>query len=235
MRRIFQQLERLLSNIHLSYTSCYTISWVGWLLLVIVPTTPSSIQWMILMTIGIFGPLLASLIVIILISGKSGLRVFFGRIFAWRVHYLWYLAAFGIPTIIWLLPIIIHILFGGSPPILFNSTPYVPSSCILLQIYNNTLLCIILQFITIFLINGVTEEPNWRGIALHKIQERYNAVISSIIIGFLHSCWHLPLYFIPGATKFFPNTEKLLLPFASFIVVTVLYSYTIPLKVFSYP
>lgn len=177
------------------------------------------------MAIGIIGPLLASLIVTSIKNGKSGLRSFVGRIFMWRVHYLWYLAAFGTPTIIWLIPTVVHIFLGGSPPLLFNGTNDIPTSCDILHIYNNTALCIMLQFTTIFIINGITEEPGWRGIALPKAQEKYNAVISSVIIGFLHSCWHLPLYFIPGTTKYFPYVEKLILPFTSFIIVIVLSSF----------
>ncbi|UCG90229.1 MAG: CPBP family intramembrane metalloprotease [Candidatus Heimdallarchaeota archaeon] len=203
----------------------YTISWIGWLSLVIVTPTPWSIQWPTLMTIGISGPLLASLIVTSIINGQKGLREFLSRIFAWRVHYSWYLAAFGIPTMIWFLPTAIHIFLGGTPPVLFNKTPYIPSSCMFLQVYDNLPLCVILQFVTIFLFNGVTEEPGWRGIALPKLQERFNAVQSSIIIGIIHACWHLPLYFIPGTTKYFAETEKLLLPFMSFVIVIILSSF----------
>ncbi|MFX1284473.1 MAG: CPBP family intramembrane glutamic endopeptidase [Promethearchaeota archaeon] len=203
----------------------YIISWAGWIPLIIITVASSSIQWMTLMTIGIIGPLLASIITISIIHGKKGITEFLGRIFAWRVPYIWYLAAFAIAVIIWLLPTIIHICLSGTPPVLFSKTPYIPSSCTFLQIHDNTLLCIILQFITIFLINGITEEPGWRGTALPKLQEKYNAVFSSIIIGIIHACWHLPLYFIPGSTKYFANTGKLLLPFISFVIVTVLCSF----------
>jgi len=203
----------------------YTVSWAGWLPLVILSTSSSSIQWTILMAIGIIGPLLASLIVASLNNRQKGLRGFFSRIFAWKVHYSWYLAAFATPIIIWFLPTLIHILLGGPPPVLFIKTPYIPSSCTFLQIHDNTLLCIILQFIKIFLINSATEEPGWRGTALSKLQKRYNAVLSSIIIGIIHACWHLPLYFIPGTTKYFAETEKLLLPFISFVIVMILSSF----------
>ncbi|MFX1517321.1 MAG: CPBP family intramembrane glutamic endopeptidase [Promethearchaeota archaeon] len=177
------------------------------------------------MTGGILGPLLASVIVIGVNNGKNGLKDFFGRILAWRRHYIWYIAAFGLPIIIWLIPTLIHVFLGGSRPILFDNTPYIPSSCTFLGIYNNTMLCIIIQFFTIFLANGVTEEPGWRGVALPLLQENYNAVKSSIMIGFLHSCWHLPLYFIPGTTKFFHQPEKLVIPFISFLIVTILFSF----------
>lgn len=203
----------------------YLISWIAWVPLIILVLDPSSIQWMVFMTGGNVGPLLASVIVIGVNKGKGGLNDFFRRIFGWRSHFIWYIAAFGIPIIIWLIPTLIHVLLGGSKPILFDNTYYIPSSCSYLGIYHNTFLCIIIQFFIIFLVNGVTEEPGWRGVALPHLQEDYNAVESSIIIGFLHSCWHLPLYFIPGATKFFNQPEKLIIPFISFLIVTILYSF----------
>jgi len=203
----------------------YLISWIAWVPLIILCLDPSSILWMIFMTGGIIGPLLASVIVIGVNNGKKDLKNFFSRIFVWRSHYSWYIAAFGTPIIIWLIPTLIHVFLGGSRPILFDNTHYITSSCSYLGIYHNTFLCIIIQFFTIFFVNGVAEEPGWRGIALPHLQENYNAVISTIIIGFLHSCWHLPLYFIPGTTKFFNQPEKLIIPFVSFLIVTILYSF----------
>lgn len=40
------------------------------------------------------------------------------------------------------------------------------------------------------------EEFGWRGFALPNLQKRYNALISSIIIGTVWGMWHLPMDFI---------------------------------------
>lgn len=44
----------------------------------------------------------------------------------------------------------------------------------------------------------LAEEFGWRGYILDPLQRKHNALISSIIIGFFWSLWHLPLFFING-------------------------------------
>ena len=52
---------------------------------------------------------------------------------------------------------------------------------------------ILVQFVVIFFTGGpIQEEFGWRGYALPHLQKRYNAVTSSIIVGFLWGFWHLP-------------------------------------------
>ena len=50
-----------------------------------------------------------------------------------------------------------------------------------------------------FVIGGLLEESGWRGYALPQLQPRMGALWASIILGVIHACWHLPLFFIPGA------------------------------------
>jgi membrane protease YdiL (CAAX protease family) len=49
------------------------------------------------------------------------------------------------------------------------------------------------------------EEPGWRGFALTRMQEHYHPLLSSVIVGFMHSLWHLPVFFlISGPVAFGP-------------------------------
>jgi len=54
-------------------------------------------------------------------------------------------------------------------------------------------LTLAMMFIVLTLVNG--EELAWRGFALPKLQARYNALTSSIILGLFWSLFHLPLFF----------------------------------------
>lgn len=42
----------------------------------------------------------------------------------------------------------------------------------------------------------VLEELGWRGYVLDRLQEKYSALISSIILGALWGAWHLPVFFL---------------------------------------
>ena len=49
----------------------------------------------------------------------------------------------------------------------------------------------------LFLMGGL-EEFGWRGFALPRLQERYTALIASVVIGVVWALWHAPLFFVPG-------------------------------------
>ena len=50
----------------------------------------------------------------------------------------------------------------------------------------------------IFLFGPFPEELGWRGYALDRLQQRWNALISSLILGIFWAAWHVPLFFMNG-------------------------------------
>ena len=42
------------------------------------------------------------------------------------------------------------------------------------------------------------EEFGWRGYALDKLQSKYTALTSSLLLGFIWAVWHMPLNFTTG-------------------------------------
>ena len=110
------------------------------------------------------------------------MRKLFRRYGQWRVGLRWYLLAiFGFPIIY---VIAASILLHGLPltdlrtnGLTFFST-YLPA------------LLIFPAFIT------WGEEPGWRGFALTRLQERYHPLVSTLIVGFMHGLWHLPVFLL---------------------------------------
>jgi hypothetical protein len=56
-------------------------------------------------------------------------------------------------------------------------------------------------FILIFLTTAVPEEFGWRGYLLYRLQLRWNALVSSLIVGVIWGLWQLPLHFVAGTTQ----------------------------------
>jgi membrane protease YdiL (CAAX protease family) len=145
--------------------------------------------------IGLWGPALAGLLVTALTRGKLGLKELFRRLLLWRVPLRWYLVIlFGWPAIS-ILAALLHARLTGQP-LSFRWDQWSGFLAWLVQ-------ALLLGF-------WACEEVGWRGFALPRLLDRWNALTSSIILGIVWACWHLP-YFLIGM----PN------PFYAFVVYTV--------------
>jgi len=82
---------------------------------------------------------------------------------------------------------------------------------------------LLVNFFIMFFIGGpLAEEYGWRGYALDRLQSKFNATVSSIILGLLWGIWHLPLFFISGTTQsFIPIYEYLILQ----VTISVLFTW----------
>ncbi len=50
----------------------------------------------------------------------------------------------------------------------------------------------------LFVGGPLAEELGWRGFALPRLLTRHTALFSSLLIGVIWACWHLPLFAVPG-------------------------------------
>jgi membrane protease YdiL (CAAX protease family) len=125
-----------------------------------------------------FGPFLSAVIVIRGHNGKTALREWLRTIFRFRIPALLYLAgAFLLPIVFGGFHYLLYRLFGGSPDF-ENAIPWYQYLAYL---------------IPTALLTGGNEEPGWRGFALPALLKWFHPVIASLILGSLHSLWHLPL------------------------------------------
>jgi membrane protease YdiL (CAAX protease family) len=160
-----------------------------------------------LMIVMGYMPTLAAVIVTAQTKGKDGVRTLFRKLLIGRVGLRWYLVAVLGLVAVYMTAIVLHNLIPGSAalPILSDKLP--PLSLPQLALY------VVPMFLVITLVNG--EELGWRGFALPRLQAKYKALNSSLILGVIWTLFHLPLFFtVTGSSQ----SDW---PFASFLFSTV--------------
>jgi hypothetical protein len=154
--------------------------------------------------IGTFGPMAAALLLTFSRQGKDGLSGLLRRSYSIRFSVIWWLVAILLWPALQGIALLMAVYLGGDtvPDILLFSEP----------------LSIIPPFLLGFFLGGpLGEEMGWRGYALDRLQNKYNALISSLILGVIWAFWHLPLYITPEASGRG-------MPFGLFFVITVSHS-----------
>ena len=86
----------------------------------------------------------------------------------------------------------------------------------------NLLILIALWFVFELLTNG--EEMGWRGYILPRLQAKYNALFSSLIVGVLWGIWHIPKFLGSGLSSESSFTWFLLYHAAVSVLFTWLYN-----------
>lgn len=144
------------------------------------------IPFIILLFLG-WGFVIASLIMTRLTLGKEGVVSLLKRFMQWRVGWKWYLIAFLLEPILIAFGVFGHALVTGIKPDFSEINAY--------ELFGEgaTLWLFVVPFFLIDLItNG--EEIGWRGYVLPRLQTKFNALTSSLILGVIWGFWHLPKF-----------------------------------------
>ena len=126
----------------------------------------------------ILATFLGGAIVTAIADGRSGLKTYLGRIVRWRVNVKWYAVAI-------LLPIILRLAAFGLTVASGAETVANPE-------WNWGEIAF--ELVLVFFIITLGEEPAFRGFALVRLMKGRSALVASLILGVLHSIWHLPLF-----------------------------------------
>ena len=146
-----------------------------------------------IMILQAFMPGVAAVIVTGMISGKAGIRALLSKLLIARVGFRWYTFALFCLAVVSAAAIALNNLFGTSViPLLSTKMP--PFSGPIKLLVNIVVLFI---FSTIF----NSEELGWRGFALPRLQKKYNALTSSLILSIPWLFFHLPLFFKLGSSQ----------------------------------
>jgi membrane protease YdiL (CAAX protease family) len=129
----------------------------------------------------------ASIIMTGLTLGKPGVISLLKRYLHWRVGWRWYLAAFLLSPVLITGGVYLHAAVTGVLPEfstamaheIFGKSAFLP-------------LYLLPFFIIDFIANG--EEIGWRGYVLPRLQVKYSALTSALILGVIWGVWHLPKF-----------------------------------------
>lgn len=138
-------------------------------------------------------PTLAAVIVTSWAQGREGVRALLKKLLIARVGLRWYLfAIFGLAGVA-IVGIVLTNIFGNSPDV-----PMIPN-----EMTAAGPIALVLNAVFGFIIRGIFngEELAWRGAALPRLQAKYNALTSSLILSVPWILFHLPLFFTKGATQ----------------------------------
>ena len=154
------------------FVLAYALSWLAWIpyALGVYPNPVAS-----------FGPFLAALLVLALTEGRAGVIRLLRRMVQWRVRPGWYAVAVLLPAALTALATLLNVAIGAERPTaddLGRWTGIFGTFAIVLLIPGT---------------GGVWEEPGWRGYAVPRMQSRWSAAVSALVLGVLIAGWHLPL------------------------------------------
>ena len=180
----------------------FTFSWIIWVPGILqsrgVISTPLHLYIFIIM--GSFGPFISSFYLTYRNESKSGVKRLWKRGFNFKIPIRWLAFIIILPLCIAGISLYLKILFGGEKPDL--------------QLMSNPI-AILVTFVFLFFLGGsFAEEFGWRGYALDRLQKKWNALVSSLILGFIWGLWHLPLFFSEGLSQSY-------MPFWAFLIYTM--------------
>ena len=130
-------------------------------------------------------PLVSAIVVVLIAEGLPGLARLGRRVIRWRVNWIWYAAAIGLPLLVHLVAICLNMAAGAPAPSLTQFQPWYA----------------VLLLFGLRMVNPLDgplgEEPGWRGFAQPRLQSKWSPLASTTLLGVLITGWHLPLVLMP--------------------------------------
>lgn len=147
------------------------------------------------LTLAGFSPSLVALALVTLGGGRAALAGMLARIRDVRVPLRWYVFAVLFPLVTIAASLLALPITGQSFPAL--DAWYTPFG----------------MFLLLIPLTGLLEEVGWRGLMLHRLQERISPFSATIIVGLAWGIWHVPTYL-----RTMPEGERTPLLLVSFLV-----------------
>ena len=121
-----------------------------------------------------FAPLVSAIVVVSIAEGLPGLARLGRRVIRWRVNWIWYAAAIGLPLLVHAVAIGLNMAAGATVPSLTQ-----------FQQWYAVLLVFGLRMVNP-LDGPLGEEPGWRGFAQPRLQSRWSPLASTALLAVLN-------------------------------------------------
>jgi uncharacterized protein len=143
----------------------------------------------VLYAIGMLGPAVSAILLTCLTGDKQERREYWSRLISFkRIGPGWYAIIILIAPVYSVLAILSGLVIKGNIPALDTAVRYVTHPLT------------IIPFAIVIMVHGpLPEELGWRGYALDRLQRKWNALVSSLVLGVIWAVWHMPLFFMRGS------------------------------------
>ena len=164
------------------------ISWFFWAWVILLKWHVWRFPAVLFGAVGLFGPALAEIILILRNGDKEQWRDYRRRVLDFRrIRGGWWAVILLTFPILNGIAIMLNLLLTGEQP------DFETAARLLSRPW------MILPFAVFILLFGpLPEELGWRGYGLDSLQVRWNGLTSSLVLGAVWALWHLPLFFMVG-------------------------------------
>lgn len=192
----------------------YGLAWIFW-----IPTALTGRNYqqspvlLALMFLGTFGPGIAGIVLTYREQGQAGRQDFWHRVFDFRrISLKWYALILLLYPALQLLAVAVTKWLGGNPPdfAFVKENLSAPAG--------------ILAVVVLYLLQAGLEELGWRGYMLDRLQRFWEPLPASLILGVVHTFWHLPTFWIVGTNQSTWTSGIEPLAFIGFVVAGSIYS-----------
>ena len=164
-------------------------SWLFWIPVAVSGLDTSAGPGVVLCIVRIFGPAVSAILLTCLASDKEAQREYWNRLInIRRIRPGWYVTIMLVAPVYSALAVLMAWIIKGEIPPLDTAVGYVTHP-----------LTIIPFAITRMLYGPLPEEMGWRGYALDRLQRRWSALASSLVLGVIWAIWHMPMFFMRGS------------------------------------
>ena len=164
-------------------------SWLFWIPLVLTGMDISVTPGIVLLAMGVLGPAVSAIFLTCLTGDKQERRDYWSRLISFkRIGPRWCAIIILIAPVYSVLGILTGLVIKGNIPAFDTAVGYVTHPLT------------IMPFAIMRLVYGpLPEELGWRGYALDRLQRKWNALVSSLVLGVIWAVWHTPMFFIRGS------------------------------------